>query len=111
MIHDGRHKLIYYPTGNHVQLFDTATDPEESMNLADDPQHAELRQQLTGWLLDELYGTDEAWVQNGELVGLPDLEYTPGPSRGFGGQRGLHWPPPPLDLSGRVVGAPWSEER
>ncbi|MEM7537299.1 MAG: sulfatase-like hydrolase/transferase [Chloroflexota bacterium] len=109
MIHDGRHKLIYYPTGNHVQLFDTAADPEESMNLADDPQHADLRQQLTGWLLDELYGTDEAWVQNGALIGLPDLEYTPGPSRGFGGQRGLHWPPPPLDLSGRVVGAPWTE--
>ena len=41
------------------------------------------------------------------LVGLPDREYTLKPDRGLSGQRGIHWPPPPLDISGKPVGAPW----
>jgi arylsulfatase A-like enzyme len=29
MLHDGRHKLIYYPVGNRTQLFDLDDDPKE----------------------------------------------------------------------------------
>lgn len=106
MIHDGRHKLIYYPVGNAVQLFDLATDPDELHNRADAPGYAEVRERLTARLIDEMYGEDQTWVEEGQLVGLPSRTYTPSPRRGLSGQRGVHWPPPPLDLSDRVIGAP-----
>ncbi len=61
---------------------------------------------MTALLIGELYGGDEAWVQDGKLVGTPDREYRPGPNRGLSGQRGIHWPPPPLDLRGKQVGMP-----
>ena len=106
MIHDGRFKLIYYPTGNRFQLFDLREDPYELGDLSESPDHAEIRERLTEALIGQLYGGDEGWVQDGQLVGLPDRAYEPWPNRGLSGQRGIHWPPPPLDRSGRVVGAP-----
>jgi arylsulfatase A-like enzyme len=95
MIHDGRHKLIYYPVGNHTQVFDLQTDPKELHNLSDSPDHAHIKNHLTQCLISELYGGDETWVQNGQLVGLPDHTYAPKPNRGLSGQRGSHWPVPP----------------
>ncbi len=95
MIRDGRYKLIYYATGNHRQLFDLQEDPNELVDLAGDPDHAETLKRLTEVLVGELYGGDEAWVQDGRLVGRPDRPFTPGPNRGLTSQRGLHWPPPP----------------
>lgn len=95
MIHDGRYKLIYYSAGNHRQLFDLAEDPKELTNLADSPDHAEVVRRLTDILISQLYGGDEAWVEDGRLVGLPDRVYAPGPNRGLTSQRGAHWPPPP----------------
>jgi len=106
MIRDTRHKLIYYPVGNHVQLFDLENDPLELQNLAGQDQYAEVQERLTQSLTDELYGSDLAWLKEDVLVGLPDQEYKERPNRGLSGQRGIHWPPPPLDLSGRVIGAP-----
>jgi arylsulfatase len=106
MVHDGRFKLIYYPVGNTLQLFDLENDPDELQNLAGVPRAAEIQERLTQHLIAELYGGDEAWVQEGVLVGLPDQPYTPRPDRGLSGQRGIHWPPPPLDISGKPVGAP-----
>ncbi|MCE2434941.1 MAG: arylsulfatase, partial [Candidatus Latescibacteria bacterium] len=50
---------------------------------------------LTELLIGEFYGEDEAWVENGQLVGLPDQPYHSGPNRGLTSQRGQHWPPPP----------------
>ena len=35
MIHNGRHKLIGYPAGNRVQLFDLQADPREFVDLPD----------------------------------------------------------------------------
>ena len=29
MVRTGRHKLVWYPTGNHLQLFDLEEDPDE----------------------------------------------------------------------------------
>ena len=106
MIHDGRYKLIYYPVGNCVQMFDLAEDPGEMQNLAGTADVADVQARLTAALIAELYGGDLAWVQEGALVGLPDRPYSPRPDRGLSGQRGIHWPPPPLDLSGKPVGAP-----
>ena len=106
MIRQGDYKLIYYPVGNHTQLFDLAHDPQELTDLADSPEHATVRDELTSKLVDELYGGDLAWLDDGALVGLPDRAYTPRGNRGLSGNRGIHWPPPPLDQSGRVVGAP-----
>ncbi len=95
MICDGRYKLIYYSVGNYRQLFDLSTDPQERVDLSSDPQHAEALMRLTELLIGELYGEDEKWVENGQLVGLPDQPYHPGPNRGLTSQRGQHWPPPP----------------
>ena len=60
MIHAGRHKLIYYPVGNRVQLFDLASDPSELNDLAGSPDHAAIQAQLSERLVGELYGSDEA---------------------------------------------------
>jgi arylsulfatase len=106
MIRERRHKLIYYPVGDYTQLFDLETDPEERHNLAGLPDYAEIEERLTRLLIDELYGEDETWLHDGQLIGLPDQQYQPKPDRGLSGQRGIHWPPPPLDLSGKPVGAP-----
>jgi choline-sulfatase len=96
MIYDGRYKLIYYPLGNVRQLFDRATDPNECHDLSDDPAHAATLDRLTGLLIDQLYGGDEAWVREGQLVGIAEGHYRSGyPALSMLGQRGIHWPPPP----------------
>lgn len=40
---DGRWKLIRYPPIDHEQLFDLENDPDELVNLAEDPAHQERR--------------------------------------------------------------------
>lgn len=97
MIHDGRFKLIYFAAGNRVQLFDLENDPGELTNLADSRDHRPKREELLSKLVGELYGSDRDWLQNGELVGLPEPEYQPQPNRGLSLQRGVHWPPPPVE--------------
>lgn len=97
LVHDGRHKLIYYPAGNLRQLFDLDNDPHELADLAASADHAETLGRLTTQLIDELYGNDRDWLdQNGNLVGLPDEEVPPPSGRGLALQRGTHWPPPPV---------------
>jgi len=91
MVHDGRHKLIYYPLGNRVQLFDLEEDPEELRDVAGSPEYTAARDRLEKALVGELYGGDQAWARDGELVGLPDQEWVPRPgNRGLSGQRGGH---------------------
>lgn len=92
MLRDERYKLIYYPTGNLRQLFDLQEDPHEMRDLAGDPAYGEVLDRLTRLLIDQLYGGDEAWVSDGELIGLPDQPFEPRPNRGLSLQRGLHWP-------------------
>ena len=114
MIHAGRHKLIYYPVGNRVQLFDLASDPNELNDLAGSPtrlslpksDHAAIQAQLSEHLVGELYGGDEAWVKDDQLVGLPDQQWAPRPNRNLSGQRGQHYPVPPQIDADKVVGAP-----
>lgn len=97
MVHDGRFKLVYYAAGNRRQLFDLDDDPRELHDLAASPAHADMLAHLTDVLIGNLYGSDEHWLNEGKLVGLPAGTADPRPNRGLSGQRGLHWPPPPAD--------------
>ena len=88
MVRCGSHKLIWYPVGNRLQLFDVDRDPMEMRDLSEDPAHAGVREDLTRRLLGELYGSDERWVRGGRLEGEPDRDVRPAPNRGLSGQRG-----------------------
>ena len=96
MIRDARYKLIYYPAGNHRQLFDMHNDRDERHDLAADPAHGDTLSRLTAALVDALPADERnAWVADGQLTGWPDA---PGPraqpNSSLSGQRGLHWPTP-----------------
>ena len=91
MIRADRFKLIYYPVGNRVQLFDLDNDPRECRDLARTPEHAGGLERLKKLLIDELYGDDLNWLRDGQLVGLSDQEYVPSPDRSLRGQRGLRF--------------------
>lgn len=54
MVTDGRAKLICYPAGNRLQLFDTVSDPQELHDLSAEPVHAVTRDRLTAVLRDQL---------------------------------------------------------
>ena len=95
MIHNGRHKLIYYPVGNRRQLFDLEDDPNELRDLSGSPAYQQVLIRLTEFLIGQLYGGDEAWAEGGQLIGLPDRAFVPGPNKWLSGQRGDHFPPPP----------------
>ena len=71
MVHMGRYKLIYYPAGNQVQLFDLEEDPEELVDIAGRAEAAGLRAEMEARLADQLSGEDREWVVAGRLVGLP----------------------------------------
>lgn len=108
MLHDGRHKLIWYPAGNHVQLFDLATDPLEEHDRAADPAYAAIRADLEERLAAHCYGADleQGWVREGRLVGFEPPAYQRTPDRSFSGQRGLHFPEPPALAQDQMVGFP-----
>lgn len=97
MIRKGAHKLIYYPVGNVVQLFDVERDPLELRDLAADESSAAVRAELETELAAALYGDDRAWVTDGRLTGVPAPEYREKADYGFSNQRGLHWPAPPAE--------------
>lgn len=106
MAHDGRHKLIWYPAGNAVQLFDLERDPGEAVDVSGDARYSEVRRKLEATLVEHAYGVDRDWIVNGRLAG-----FDPGPlaykaDRAWGGQRGVHFPPPPLTDPTKPVGAP-----
>ena len=101
MIRTARHKLIYYPAGNHLQIFDLDRDPRETRNIAGDESASGAREELLALLFQELYDADRAWIQGTKLVGIAEPEYRYRPLPGLFGQRGSHWPPPPA--SGRTI--------
>ena len=95
MIRMGQWKLIYYPAGNVRQLFDLENDPLEIHDLAQRDEYGPALEGLSGLLMSQLHGGDEAWTENGRLVGRPGRSFRPGPNRGLSSQRGHHWPAPP----------------
>jgi arylsulfatase A-like enzyme len=88
MLRTPRHKLIWYPHGNRLQLFDLENDPREMRDLAGDPAHATLLAELEGKLAGQLYGQDLGWVRDGRLAGAPTRTYAPEPVHGLANQRG-----------------------
>ena len=88
MIRDDRYKLIYYPVGNRVQLFDINDDPRELKDLSAEPSVREVRERLTRKLMEHLYGSDLEWIEKEKLKGQPDKEFTPQPHRDLNDQRG-----------------------
>jgi arylsulfatase len=105
MVHDGHHKLIWYPAGNRVQLFDVADDPRDLYDRAGHPGYREVRERLEVTLVEHLYGDDLAWVRDGQLVGFEPGPFSSKPNRALSGQRGVHFPLPPVDRPG-IVGMP-----
>lgn len=106
MAHDGRYKLIWYPAGNHCQLFDLDSDPGEMDNLAARPEHAAVLQSLTRVLVQNAWGEDLHWIQDGQLVGFEPVLKPKSGDRHYGGQRGLHYPAPPHNDPSIAVGSP-----
>ncbi|AOB31432.1 arylsulfatase [Bordetella sp. H567] len=106
MAHDGRYKLIWYPTGNVVQLFDLQEDPRECQDLAGAAAYANVQRRLEDVLVSRAWGVDEAWISDGRLVGIAAGGVASRADRQFGGQRGLHYPQPPLSDPSRPVGSP-----
>ncbi len=94
MVHDGRYKLIYYPVGNYVQLFDMEKDPNEKVNIASDNDVAAIKQKLTDYLIANFYKGDETWAKGNELVGTQNKVFVRMPDFSLNNQRGGHWPPP-----------------
>ena len=54
LLRRGRWKLVYYSEGHAPLLFDLETDPRELSNLAEDPNHADILNQLVDALCDIL---------------------------------------------------------
>ncbi|MDE6929353.1 MAG: sulfatase-like hydrolase/transferase [Lachnospiraceae bacterium] len=75
MIRTKTRKLIYYPVGNMSQLFDLEKDPMELTDVAGDPAYARDLEELTEKLISHLYGSDESFLENGKLKGLPQKKY------------------------------------
>ena len=92
MIHDGRFKLIYYPLGNRVQLFDLEKDPLEMNDLSGKTEIKDVQEALEKELMQKLYGEDVNWICEGRLAGAEAPEYKEKADYGFSNQRGLHWP-------------------
>ena len=108
MIRDERFKLIYYPVGNHLQLFDLQDDPHEMQDLARDPAHAATRDRLETALVAEMYGVDLDWITDGKLTGKPNRPYSWAPHRSLNSQRGDGWPPSPKVDIPQIE---WTKER
>ena len=100
MLRNEQYKLIWYPIGNCFQLFDLKSDPTEMVDLTGDATHADTLNELKSLLLKELYGSDEKWIKDNELVGEAARQFVPGPNREFSLTRGNQWPVPPANPKG-----------
>jgi arylsulfatase A-like enzyme len=94
MIVDGRYKLIYYPCGNMVQLFDIEQDKLELHDLSGCADLLEIKEKLVKDLIENLHDGDEQWVKDGKLIGFDAPMKNEPVDFGLHNQRGSHWPPP-----------------
>ncbi len=106
MLHDGRHKLIWYPAGNSFQLFDLVNDPMEVDEVSGHRDYQETFESMKTALAEELYGADidQGWFKDGAMVGFDPGPFTPRPDRSLHGQRGMHYPVPPQLAADKPVG-------
>lgn len=69
-------KYIWYSQTGEEQYFRLDTDPDETHNAVSEPQWQERIAQLRAWLVEELTGREEGYVQDGQLVvGRPVQDY------------------------------------
>lgn len=95
MVRDRDFKLIYYPCGNVVQLFNLKNDPKETCDLADLPEYRNEREKLEAILMENMHDVDETWIREGKLVGFEaPSSFIPKIDFGLYNQRGYHWPAP-----------------
>lgn len=94
MIRTDKYKLIYYPCGNVFQLFDMDNDRKEMHDLSGDVRYCSVLEDLKKRLVDNLYGQDLNWIENGVLVGFTPSTDKGKPDFGLYNQRGYHWPAP-----------------
>ena len=52
MVRSDRHKLVHFQGADYGQLFDLQADPNERVNLWDDPKEAGVKSNLMGVLLN-----------------------------------------------------------
>tara|TARA_B100001564_G_scaffold312491_1_gene285420 strand:- start:201 stop:947 length:747 start_codon:yes stop_codon:yes gene_type:complete len=106
MVTSNNFKLVWYPYGNSFQLFDLANDPKELENIYQKTEFQEQIRTLKNILVENLYGKDISFIKQGELIGISSDEIkSDNVKTGLGllgerellGQRGLHFPPPPID--------------
>jgi arylsulfatase len=89
MLTNDCYKLIWYPAGNHLQLFD-------------------LESEFSKHLAAHCYGKDidDGWIKTDQLIGYDPGEYQIKPDRTFTAQRGVHYPQPPTGTIADSVGFP-----
>jgi len=72
---DARWKLIRYPQVDRTQLFDLQNDPQEAINLADNPEHAAKVAELTALLEKEMQRSGDTGVL--KVANPKPAEWTP----------------------------------
>ena len=79
---------------------------EGDQKLAENGALDDEIKKLTKILINNLYGEDKFFIKKGELIGNPvTVDITTSSKTGLGllgerellGQRGIHYPPPPID--------------
>src|SRR5262245_56873548 len=92
----GKRQVEKYFWRDPIELYDLQTDPDEVVNLANDPQHAELRTVMSERLLARLRETGDSWLERYQLP-LPGEEVKVGtaPPDGYAPTR-----PPAVGKSG-----------
>lgn len=80
----GKRTVEAYIWRDAVELYDLQSDPDEIVNLADDPNYAQLRREMSERLLARLRATNDYWLERYELP-LPGETITPGlpPPEGY----------------------------
>ena len=88
MVRADQYKLVWYPVGNRFQFFDLNNDPHEMCDLSEEPEQASVLERLKQLLVQNCYGSDLAWLKDGQLTGVPEKIFKPAPDRGLTAQRG-----------------------
>jgi arylsulfatase A-like enzyme len=106
MVTSNNYKLVWYPYGNSFQFFDLINDPKELEDVYEKSKFQSHIETLKNILIKNLYGKDLSFIKEGKLIGISSDEIKSDDVKtGLGllgerellGQRGLQYPPPPID--------------